>query len=233
GDVLEGVGDLGAVEVGAEGYVLDADPVGDVAGVAGGAGGGGGGCGVSPGGATASIWASVRLRELGQSAWAPAWLTTSGAAPISAASQKPASFMWARSRTIPSSAQRRTRRLPAAVRPGPVSGVAEYLKRTPLPKALGRLQTGPTERRPAAYQRSSDSRSASIGSAPSRGRTPTGGLPSAAASMSATVRPRRISPARSSASRRPAAVVAAAAAKAWSSSGAGPAPPGRFDSRGL
>ena len=35
GDVAEGVGDLGAVEVGAEGDVGDADAVGDVADVAG------------------------------------------------------------------------------------------------------------------------------------------------------------------------------------------------------
>ena len=42
-----------------------------------------------------------------------------------------------------------TSALPASVKPGPVSGEAGKLKGTPCPKALGRLQVMPTERKPA------------------------------------------------------------------------------------
>ncbi len=146
-----------------------------------------------------------------------------------AMSQNPASFMWLRSIRIPSSAQRPTSAAPAAVRPGPMSGVPGVIRGTPWANAFERLQTGPSERRPAAYQSSSASSSGSIASAPSRCSTATGGPAStAAASTSAMARASRRAPWRSSASRRPAAAVASAAAVAWSSSGCAGIPPGAW-----
>jgi hypothetical protein len=59
-----------------------------------------------------------------------------------------------------------------------VSGEAGKRKGTPWPKAFGRLQTGPTDRTPAACQASSADRPGSIASAPSRCST-TARLPSA------------------------------------------------------
>ena len=56
-----------------------------------------------------------------------------------------------------------------------MSGEEGKTNGTPWPKALARLQTGPSERRPAAYHSSSDSSPGSIASAPSRWRTATGG----------------------------------------------------------
>ena len=56
---------------------------------------------------------------------------------------------------MPSSAQRRTSASPAAVRPGPVSGEEGKANGTPCANAFGRLHTGPSERSPAACQRSS------------------------------------------------------------------------------
>ena len=69
---------------------------------------------------------------------------------------------------IPSSAQRVTSARPASVSPGPVSGEDGEMNGTPCANALGRLHTGPIERSPAAYQRSSASRPGSMASAPSR-----------------------------------------------------------------
>ena len=97
-------------------------------------------------------------------------------------------------------------------------GIANW---TPVAKALARLQTGPTERSPIAYQAGSASRPASIGSAPSICRTATGGAPSAsAASTSSIPRATVSSPARSSAKRRPAAAAASAAATSWATGSA-------------
>ena len=52
-----------------------------------------------------------------------------------------------------------------------MSGEAGKRKGTPWPNALGRLQTSPIERTPAACQASSAARPGSIASAPSRCRT--------------------------------------------------------------
>ena len=116
---------------------------------------------------------------------------------------------------MPSSAQALTSATPASVSPGPMSGEEGMTNWTPVAKSLARLQTGPSERRPIAYQAGSASRPGSIASAPSRWRTATGGASSAsAASMSATRRATVSSPARSSAKRRPAAAVSACDAAA-------------------
>ena len=94
--------------------------------------------------------------------------------------------------------------MPASVRPGPVSGVAGKRNGTPCPNALARLQTGPSERSPAAYQTSSASRSVSIASAPSMWKITPSASPARQASRSAVSRTSRIAPshARSSRCRR-------------------------------
>ena len=115
----------------------------------------------------ASSWASVRLRLAGHSAWAPECEAISGASSSRATSQKPASLRWLRSTAMPSSAQRRTSPEPACVSPGPVSGELGWANGTPWANAFGRLQTGPSERRPAACSSSSACSSGSIASAPS------------------------------------------------------------------
>ncbi len=90
-------------------------------------------------------------------------------------SQKPASFRWLTSTRIPSSPQRRTSARPASVSPGPVSGDDGEMNGTPWANAFGRLHTGPIDRSPAPYQRSSASSPGSIASAPSRWSTAAGG----------------------------------------------------------
>jgi len=90
----------------------------------------------------------VRFRELGDSAWAFEWLATSGASDRSAKSQKPRSFRCARSIRIPRLLHSETSRLPASVRPPPMSGEEGKRKATPSANAFGRLQTRPTERSP-------------------------------------------------------------------------------------
>src|SRR6478672_2370868 len=165
-----------------------------------------------PEAAIASSCASVRLRVEAHRAWMPECEAMSGAPSSRATSQKPASLRWLRSTAMPSSAQRRTSRRPAAVRPGPVSGDAGNMNGTPWANALGRLQTGPSERRPAAYQSSRAWSAGSIASAPSWCMTAASTPSSRAASRSAIVRTIRRWPSRSRPSRRPAAcdVVAAA-----------------------
>jgi hypothetical protein len=69
-----------------------------------------------------------------------------------ATSQNPASFRWLRSIMIFSALHSRTKALPRSVRPGPVSPVEGKRNGTPWPKMVGRLQTGPTERRPIAWK---------------------------------------------------------------------------------
>ena len=112
---------------------------------------------------------------MGHSAWAAEWLATIGPAPILATSQNPASLRWLTSTITPSSPQRATSRRPASVSPGPVSGDDGEMKGTPCANAFGRLHTGPSDRRPAPYQRSSASRPGSMASAPSRWSTAAGG----------------------------------------------------------
>src|SRR3954447_6293677 len=163
----------------------------------------------------ASSWASVRLRLEGASAWTPECEAISGPSSWRATSQKPASLRWLRSTAMPSSAQRRTSAVPAGVRPGPVSGEDGNANGTPWAKAFGRLHTGPSERRPAACQKSSASRPGSIASAPSRCMTAARTPASRAASRSPGARASRRCPSRSSASSRPAARVASGAATSW------------------
>ncbi len=115
---------------------------------------------------------------------------------------------------MPSSAQASTRATPRSLSPGPMSGEEGAANWTPVANSLARLQTGPSERSPAAYQSSSACSPGSIASAPSRCRTAAGGPPSRAASRSAALRARTTSPARASASRRPATALASAAATA-------------------
>jgi hypothetical protein len=126
----------------------------------------------------ASICASVRWRVPAHGAWAPECDAISGAASMRA-SQKPAPLMWLRSTAMPSWAQRRTSAAPASVSPDPLPGDAGTQNGTPWANAFWRLQTGPSERRPARCQRSSAS---------SRRRSPR--------------RPRGASPAASTPSRR-------------------------------
>ena len=136
----------------------------------------------------ASSCSSVRLRADGASAWQPECDAISGPASSRATSQNPASFMWLRSTAMPSCAQRRTSAAPAGVRPGPVSGDDGNANGTPCANAFGRLQTGPSDRRPAACQRSSASRSGSIASAPSRCSTAASTPSASAPSRSPAVR---------------------------------------------
>src|SRR4051812_8872283 len=96
----------------------------------------------------ASSWGSVRLRVEAHSACTPECEAMSGASSRRATSQNPASLRWLRSTATPSSAQRRTRRRPAAVSPGPVSGEAGKGNGTPGADAFGRLHTGPNDRSP-------------------------------------------------------------------------------------
>ena len=101
-----------------------------------------------PDAAIASSCASVRLRVDAHRAWTPECEAISGAPSSRATSQKPASLRWLRSTAMPSSAQRRTSRRPAAVRPGPVSGEAGNMNGTPWANAFGRLHTGPASAGP-------------------------------------------------------------------------------------
>ena len=86
-----------------------------------------------------------------------------------------------------------------------MSGVDGNTNGTPCANAFARLHTGPSERSPAAYQRSSASSPGSIASAPSRWITAAGGPPSQRApSRSSIPRAIRTWPSRSSATSRPA-----------------------------
>ncbi len=109
----------------------------------------------------------MRLREWPQIAWTLEWVATSGASLISATSRNPFSLRCERSTRMPSWLQALTSALPASVRPGPVSGVDGNRNGTPWPKAFGRLQTMPSERKPAACSTSSMVSSGSIASTPS------------------------------------------------------------------
>ncbi|MCY1310540.1 hypothetical protein D9M70_607400 [compost metagenome] len=99
---------------------------------------------------TAASCPSVRLRLIGVIACTLEWLTINGFSDSFATSQKPFSVMWARSIRMPMRLHSLTSRLPASVRPGPVSGLEGKAKGTPWPKMVLRLHTGPSERRPAA-----------------------------------------------------------------------------------
>ncbi|MNT66018.1 hypothetical protein D3C72_2040500 [compost metagenome] len=98
---------------------------------------------------------------------------------------------------MPRRLQALTRAKPASVRPGPVSGDMGKAKGTPWPKMLLRLQTGPSERRPAAWNTSSAVRSASIASQPSICRTAAKMPSSMAPRISPVLRQSRQAPARS------------------------------------
>jgi hypothetical protein len=76
-------------------------------------------------------------------------VATRGASERAAISQKPFSFIWARSTMICSRLQARISSLPRPVRPGPVSGLCGNLKGTPVAKIFGLLHTRPSERKPA------------------------------------------------------------------------------------
>ena len=124
----------------------------------------------------ASSCASVRLRELARDArgrrsgWPPA------ARPRPA--PRPRSRLLVEVAEVDHDPQlgaaARPARGPAAVSPGPVSGLDGKMKGTPWPNALERLHTGPSDRSPAAYQCSSASSSGSIASAPSMCSTAAG-----------------------------------------------------------
>ena len=116
---------------------------------------------------------------------------------------------------MPIEAQRRTSASPAAVSPGPVSGEEGKANGTPWANAFGRLHTGPSERSPAAYQRSSASRPGSIASAPSTWATAARTPASRAASRSPGARAIRTCPSRSSPIRRPSVRATFAAASSW------------------
>ena len=100
--------------------------------------------------AMTASWRSVRLRVELQSAWALEWVATRGASLMRATSSKPFSFRCDRSITTPRRLHSRTSARPCPVSPGPVSGSPGKRMGTPCPKIVGRDQTGPTERRPAA-----------------------------------------------------------------------------------
>ena len=85
----------------------------------------------------ASSCRSVRLRVEGQIACAQACVATSGAVLKPATSQKPRSLRCDTSIMIPSRLHARTNSLPAAVRPGPVSGERGNANGTPCPKMFG------------------------------------------------------------------------------------------------
>ena len=120
---------------------------------------------------------------------------------------------------IRSSLQALISALPASVRPGPVSGGLGKRNGTPWPKMLGRLQTGPSERRPAAYSTSSASSSGSIASAPSMCST-AARVPSARQRrMSAALRQTATAPPDCRASRSSLAAIATVTASARSRPG--------------
>lgn len=62
------------------------------------------------------------------------------------------SFNYDRASIMPSSLHNRTRSLPAAVRPEPLSCVDETAKGTPWPKIVGRPQTEPSDRKPTSWK---------------------------------------------------------------------------------
>ena len=95
----------------------------------------------------ALIFIALRSITLGFIGWLAG---REGASEILATSQNPFSFRCERSIKTPSSLQRRTNRAPAAVSPGPVSGLRGKSNGTPCPKIVGRLHTGPSERSPAS-----------------------------------------------------------------------------------
>ena len=166
------------------------------------------------------IWSSVRLREEAQRAWAFEWVATMGALLWRATSQKPFSLRWETSTMIFSSLQRRTSALPASVRPGPVSGEEGKRNGTPWPKALGRLQTRPSDRSPALCSTSSDLRSVSIASAPSIWKIAATCPAATAARRSATLRQTLKRPPEASSMRnsREAMPIVAARAAGWTMS---------------
>src|SRR5438094_952840 len=100
-----------------------------------------------------SSWASMRLREFGDSACALQWLAISGASDRDATSQNPRSFRCARSTRIPRRLHSETRRLPGSVKPPPMSGEEGTRNATPSAKAFALLHTAPSERKPRADRR--------------------------------------------------------------------------------
>src|SRR5215471_18533347 len=137
---------------------------------------------------------SVRFRECGLKACALECVATRGALLIAATSQNPRSLRCDRSIKIPNRLQAPISSLPRSVRPGPVSGEEGQRNGTPCPKAFDRLQTGPRERSPAAYNTSRNSKFGSIASAPSICRTGANTPSSMPCWISSTLRQTRTRP---------------------------------------
>jgi hypothetical protein len=121
-------------------------------------------------------------------------VATRGALLIAATSQNPRSLRCDRSIKILNRLQAPISSLPRSVRPGPVSGEDGQRNGTPCPKAFDRLQTGPRERSPAAYNTSRSSKLGSIASAPSICRTGANTPSSIPCWISSTLRQTRTRP---------------------------------------
>ena len=96
----------------------------------------------------ASSCASVRLRVLAAMACTPEWLATSGPRSARATSQNPFSLRWLRSTRIPSSAQRRTRRLALGGEPGARVGARGEDERHAMTEDVGAAPHRPQRTQP-------------------------------------------------------------------------------------